>query len=233
MRDEEQSHKTSLFLLRCPSVALFVIIIIRFMKNRYSPRLLSASGKVMVLLASALLLTAGIYGVTQVMMMPQTFYEKRVLGDPTPPPLIPFRRSTINALSPTYIVYTVGTASRDDAPFARVEANRQQSFMLNQIGCCLRQATTGFDMLDLMPDDHFARDCEFAVSWVCMPSSALLFVVHQGIPLGFRPRSRDITTYVYIDWYDPTFAWRSGSLTTRPDFANYTKDLKLVRAVYY
>lgn len=42
---------------------------IRFMKDKYSPRLLSAPGKLLVLFASALLLTAGIYGVTQVMLL--------------------------------------------------------------------------------------------------------------------------------------------------------------------
>lgn len=38
----------------------------RFMKNQYTPFLLSAKGKILVLLGSAGLLAAGIYGITQV-----------------------------------------------------------------------------------------------------------------------------------------------------------------------
>lgn len=47
-----------------------MVLIVRFMKNNYTPFLLSAKGKALVLLGTVALLAAGIYGVTQVDAQP-------------------------------------------------------------------------------------------------------------------------------------------------------------------
>lgn len=45
---------------------MLVGLFFRFMKDRYSPLLLSAKGKAFVLIGAALLLAAGIWGVNEV-----------------------------------------------------------------------------------------------------------------------------------------------------------------------
>lgn len=49
-----------------PRLSVCVCVYHRFMKEKYTPFLLSTRGKVLVLLGTAALLAAGMYGVTQV-----------------------------------------------------------------------------------------------------------------------------------------------------------------------
>lgn len=62
----------------------YLCVVCRFMKEKYAPSLLSVKGKVVVLLGSAALLIAGIYGVTQVLCVLSMDRSKGLSSGETP-----------------------------------------------------------------------------------------------------------------------------------------------------
>lgn len=156
----------------------------RFMKDKYTPAILSIPGKITILLGTVALLASGIYGVTQVRNMTKKSGSKirMILAFLIPKIYRPIKglhgRAKSNSCSfiiteesgtvrfaiwkrnileffAAWFLYNILDTIHEDI------FNTKFSFPQRSWYLVLLQATQGFDLLDLAPDDHYSRDCKW------------------------------------------------------------------------